>query len=301
MSTHPTGQQYEISFGEHVAVVTEVGATLRKYAVAGHDVIRGFSPTEVVRIGRGQQLMPWPNRIRDGLYTFEGVEHQLALSEPDLHNAIHGLVRHVAWERISHTDESITLQVTVYPQIGWTGVLQARVTHTLSDAGLQVDVEATNVGKTTVPFGYAAHPYLTVGETTVDDVEITLPASRYLEVDDRLLPVELRDVTGTKYDLRTTGALGETMMDTAFTDLALEDDDRWHVRLKRGDRHAALWAEPVFGWLQVFTGNAHRDDSIAVEPMSCGPNAWNPGPTEDGVIVLAPGDTFTGSWGVTGA
>jgi aldose 1-epimerase len=301
VTVYPTGQQYEISSGLHRAVITEVGATLRSYSVAGNDVVRGFGATDVVEKGRGQQLLPWPNRIRDGRYEFDGEPQQLALSEPHRHNALHGLVRHVVWDRIEQTDDSIRQRVRVYPQPGWPGTVEATIGHSISDAGLRVTVEAANIGSTPVPFGYAAHPYLTVGETTVDEVAVRLPAARYLEVDpERLLPIEIRDVEGTEYDLRSGDALGSTNLDTAFTDLATDDDGLWRVTLTLGDRRAEIWSEPIFGWLQVFTGEDRRDLSIAVEPMTCGPDAFNPGPTEADRIVLQPGESFTGHWGITG-
>ena len=104
--TYPTGEQYEIVSGEQRAVITEVGATLRTYTVGGRHVVRGFEADEVVHKGRGQQLLPWPNRIRDGLYTFGGEEQQLDLSEPDRHNALHGLVRHVVWDLMDFTGDA---------------------------------------------------------------------------------------------------------------------------------------------------------------------------------------------------
>ena len=298
--TNPTGEQYEIVAGDHRAVITEVGATLRSYTVAGNHVVRGFEADEVVHKGRGQQLLPWPNRIRDGRYTFDGTEQQLALSEPDRHNAIHGLARHVVWDLVEQTEDSITQSVRIYPQIGWPGVLEAVLTHTVSDRGLQVTVRATNIGSTDVPFGYAAHPYLTVGEEQVDDVSITVPAARYLEVDDRLLPVRLSPVDGTESDLRSGAPLGSANLDTAYTDITPDADGRWRVQLSLGDRHAELWGDSTMTWIQVFTGEQYRNLSIAVEPMTCGPDAFNEGPTHDGMQVLAPGKVYLGRWGITG-
>ena len=77
----------------------------------------------------------------------------------------------------------------------------------------------TNIGSTPVPFGYAAHPYLTVGEDTVDDVVISVPAERYLAVDDRLLPLDLILVEGRDEDLRTAEVLGSRRFDTALAGL----------------------------------------------------------------------------------
>ncbi len=300
MTTHPTGDQYEITFQEQRAVVTEVGATLRVYSVDGRDVVFGFAEDEVVRGGRGMQLLPWPNRIRDGRYTFDGVEQQLDLSEPERHNAIHGLVRHVVWDLMDFTGDSVTQRVRVYPQPGWPGILEATVTHALGPDGLEVTVSAKNIGSTTVPFGYAAHPYFTVGEEVVDDIVLQLPAATYLEVDDRLLPIDLVPVEGREQDFRTPHPLGSVNLDTAYTDLSRDADGRARVKLVRGDRYTEMWCDASYGWLQVFTGEHRRDIALAVEPMTCGPNAFNPGPTDGDVIILEPGGSFSGRWGVVG-
>ncbi|MET0695226.1 MAG: aldose 1-epimerase family protein [Propionibacteriaceae bacterium] len=300
MTTNPTGDQYEITFQEQRAVITEVGATLRVYSVDGRDVVSGFAEDEVVHGGRGMQLLPWPNRIRDGVYTFNGVEQQLALTEPKRHNAIHGLVRHVVWDLMDFTGDSVTQRVRVYPQPGWPSTLEASITHTLSSDGLEVKVSATNIGSEPVPFGYAAHPYFTVGEDVVDDIVLQLPAKSYLEVDDRLLPVEIKRVKGTEQDFRKPHPLGSVGLDTAFTDLIRDDDGRARVKLSLGDRYAEMWCDETMGWLQVFTGDDRRDINLAVEPMTCGPDAFNAGPTDADVVVLAPGASFTGRWGVVG-
>ncbi|GAA2103310.1 aldose 1-epimerase family protein [Microlunatus panaciterrae] len=297
--TTPTGEQYEIRSGNKVAVVTEVGATLRSFTVDGHEVVRGFSENEMVHMGRGQQLLPWPNRIRDGVYTFAGEQHQLALSEPERHNAIHGLVRWVPWTLVSRSESSVTQQVRVYPQQGWPGIVEATITHSVDEAGLRVDVQASNLGTEPTPFGYAAHPYLTAGESTVDELAVRLPADRYLEVDERLLPIAIHPVDGTVFDLRAGDPLGQLNLDTAFTGLQA-DDGRWRVTLSLGQRTTTLWADEAYTWLQVFTGGDSRQMSVAVEPMTCGPDAFNEGPTADGVIVLAPGQSFAASWGIQG-
>ena len=300
-AVNPTGDQYEISADGRVAVVTEVGATLRAYAVDGRDVVRGFGADEVISGGRGQQLLPWPNRIRDGRYPFEDAMQQLSLSEPARHNAIHGLVRHVPWTLVDHSADRVEQTVRVYPRSGWPGTIEATIVHTVGDEGVVTEVRVVNIGATAVPFGYAAHPYLTVGEDSVDDVVITVPAERYLAVDDRLLPVDLLLVEGRPEDLRLPDVLGDRRFDTALTGLGRGADGRWRARLERGSRWAELWAGKGLDWVQVFTGNDRRDLSLAVEPMSCGPNAFNPGPTHDGMIVLQPGDTVGFRWGVDGA
>jgi aldose 1-epimerase len=299
VSTPPTGEQYEIISGTRRAVVTEVGATLRSFSVDGRDVVRGFGVEDQVSGGRGQNLIPWPNRIRDGRYVFNGATQQLALTEPARHNASHGLARYLPWVLIDKQADAVTNRVRIYPQQGWPGVLEATITHRVSEDGLTVTVSATNIGSADVPFGYGAHPYLTVGESTVDDVAITVPAESYLEVDDRLLPIKISPVAGTAYDLRGGPVLGSVNLDTALTDLARDADGRWRVKLVLGDRYAEVWGDETMQWIQVFSGGPSRNSSIAVEPMTCGPDAFNAGPTHDGMRVLAPGSSFLGEWGIS--
>jgi aldose 1-epimerase len=299
VSIAPTGEQYEIIFGTQRAVVTEVGATLRSFSVDGRDVVRGFDVDEPSSLGRGQNLIPWPNRIRDGRYVFNGASQQLALSEPDRHNAIHGLVSHVPWVLIDRQADAVTNRVRIYPQNGWPGTLEATITHRIDAQGLTVRVEATNLGPEELPFGYGAHPYLTVGEWTVDEVALTVPAASYLQVDDRLLPVKISSVADTTYDLRSGPVLGSVNLDTALTDLDRESDGRWRVRLVLGERTVELWGDETMHWVQLFTGGPSRQSSIAVEPMTCGPDAFNGGPTHDDLRVLAAGETFVGEWGIS--
>lgn len=300
MSMNPTGEQYEIISGPHRAVICELGGTIRRYSVGDHALLRGFAADQRVSGGRGQHLLPWPNRIRDGKYSFGGVDQQLVLSEPDKHNAIHGLTRYAVWGLTERTESSVTQSLTIFPQPGWAGIVQAELRHSVSDDGLLAEMTATNAGDQTVPFGYGAHPYLTVGEEEVDDVHLLLPAHSYLEVDERLLPADVKPVSGTDKDFRTSAQLGSTVLDTALTELDRGSDGRWRAQLRLGDRLAELWAGDGFDWMQVFTGKNTRRASIAVEPMTCGPDAFNPGPTHDGLLSLAPGDTFQGRWGIVG-
>src|SRR4029453_3335072 len=134
------------------------------FSVDGRDVVRGFGLDEMSTAGRGQNLVPWPNRIRDGRYLFNGVSQQLALSEPPRHNATHGLARHVPWVLIDKQPDTVTNRVRIHQQPGWPGTLEAMIPHQVGENGLTVTVEATNIGAGELPFGYGAHPYLTVGE-----------------------------------------------------------------------------------------------------------------------------------------
>lgn len=300
----PSGRQWTIRHGDEEAVVVEVGAGLRRYTKGGLDVVAGYRLDERAVAGRGQQLMPWPNRLRDGRYVFDGTELQLALSEPETHNAIHGLVRWTTWTLAEQSEQSVTLTHRLHPQPGWSWVLDLTLRYLLDDDGLTVTATARNVGVGHAPYGYAAHPYLSVRDADAAEVELALPASRYLEVDpDRLLPVATYDVAGTAYDFRGGRQVGGAALDTAFTDLERGPDGRWEVSLRglddAGPRGATLWGDAAYPWLQVYTGRidatTEGSNGIAVEPMTCPPDAFNSG--ED-LLVIETGQAHTGTWGI---
>ena len=93
----PSGEQITIAAGDQQAVIVEVGGGLRSYSAGGRELVDGYSADEMSSSGRGQVLIPWPNRLQDGSYEFDKRHHQLPLNEPERRNAIHGLVRWSAW------------------------------------------------------------------------------------------------------------------------------------------------------------------------------------------------------------
>ncbi|MFC6704031.1 aldose 1-epimerase family protein [Flexivirga alba] len=298
----PSGQQWEISHGDQRLTVVGVGGGIRSYDANGRPVLFGYPPDAKADAGRGQLLMPWPNRIADGRYTFDGATQQLPLTEPARLNASHGLVRWEQWSLVERTDSTVTVGFRLMPSPGWGAILDLRVRYEVGDDGLTVTPSATNVGSTRAPFGFGAHPYLTVGEETVDELTLTLPAIDYLTVDDRLLPTGTKPVDGTDYDFREPQAIGNTVLDTAFTGLGADEDGRWRITLGNGERSTTLWAEAEhFGYTQVFTGDSlpagrARRTGVAVEPMSCPAGAFATG---EALVVLEPGDTWSASWGIT--
>jgi aldose 1-epimerase len=295
----PSGDQHEIGHGDQVAVVTEVGATLRSYSTGGVAVVDGFGVEEPSPAGRGQVLAPWPNRLDGGRYVFEGVQGQAAIDEPERENAIHGLVRWLPWRPESRSEDAVTLRCVLHPQPAYPWRLELTVAYRLSPGGLTVVVHATNASGATAPFGIGFHPYLTVG-VPVDHARLRLPASGRLVTDARALPVGEEEVDGTAFDFATARTIGDTQLDTCFTGLRREDQGRCRALVEAGERGVELWADERFGYLQAYTGDtldpvARRRQSIAIEPMTCPPNAFSTGID---LIRLAPGETWSGAWGI---
>jgi aldose 1-epimerase len=299
LATPASGEQHEIRHGDLVAVVTDVGATLRSFAAGGADVVDGFAVDEISPAGRGQVLAPWPNRLDGGRYTFDGRHGQAPIDEPELGNAIHGLVRWLSWAAASRAEDAVTLRCVLAPQPAYPWRLELEIDYRLSQDGLVVTARATNASEVPAPFGIGFHPYLTVG-ARVDDAVLTLPAARRLLTDEPALPVAEEEVEGTAFDFRSARAIGATRLDTCFAGVRPEDDGRWRVRVVADDRAVELWGNERFGYVQAYTGDtlepvSRRRRAIAIEPMTCPPNAFATGRD---VISLDPGTSWSGAWGI---
>jgi aldose 1-epimerase len=296
----PSGTQWVLRHGPQEATVVEVGGGVRAYEVAGRPVLDGYAVDQMCGSGRGATLAPWPNRLRDGRYTFQGRTQQLALSEPARSNAIHGLVRWLPWLLVDQSESSVTVEVTLLPQTGYPYGLRVTNAYTLDANGLTLATTAANIGPDPLPYGVGFHPYLTLGAPTVDEAVLTLPATTWIAVDERSLPSGTAPVEGTEYDFRTPRRIGGAVLDTAFTDLVRDERGNAVVTLADGGRSISLWADASIHYLQLFTGDTlkggDRRRGLAVEAMTCPPDAFNSG---DGLITVEPGASFTTRWGIT--
>ena len=299
----PTGGSWRLVRGEQSAEVVQLGGALRDYVVNGRPVLDGFSTGTGITGGRGQLLVPWPNRVGGGRYRFDGTELQLPLTEVEKDNAIHGLLRWTLWEPIARTDASVMLGTTLCPQPGYPFLLDVRVEYRLGPDGLGVTVRATNTGDGPAPYGVGQHPYLTVGTDLVDSAVLTVPARTLLRTDDRGLPIGQEPVDGTPYDFRTARPIGDLRLDTAFTGLDRDPDGRAIVRLAHpsGLRGVDLWLGDGTRWVQVYTGDTlaepeRRRRGVAVEAMSCPPDAFRSGTD---LTVLQPGAPHVLRWGLS--
>jgi aldose 1-epimerase len=282
-------------------VVVEVGGGLRTYTVGDRTVLDGYEADQQCPSGRGQVLIPWPNRLEDGSYEFDGQRHQLELNEPENRNAIHGLVRWEPWTVAEREPHRVVMEHVLSPQPGYPFTLELSIEYALATSGLTVRTTATNVGEAACPYGAGAHPYLTVGTETVDSMILHVPARTVVRADERGLPIDAAPVEGTEYDFRRPRPIGSTRLDHAFTDLLREEDGLARVALAglRPGSGLALWVDEAYGYLQLFSGDPLPDvnrRSLAVEPMTCPANALRTG---EGLIRLEPGTSFASAWGIS--
>jgi aldose 1-epimerase len=299
---NPSGAQWEIRRGDQHAVVVEVGGGLREYVAGRTPVLDGYAANEMCSGGRGQPLVPWPNRLADGLYTFGGRSLQLPITEVAKHNAIHGLVRWASWSLISLLADRVRVGFVLHPQPGYPFALGLEIEYRLENSGLIVSLTAVNLGGEPLPYAAGHHPYITAGEAVIDTARVRVPAARAVVVDQRQLPTGDIDVVSAGLDFRETRVLGPTRLDTAFTDLERDAEGRAWVEMFAGgsDRAVRVWMDSSYTHVMLFTGDSLEDESrrrrgLGVEPMTCAPNAFASGL---GVLTLAPGASHSSAWGI---
>jgi len=254
--------------------------------------------------GRAQPLLPWPNRLADGHYEFDGEQMQLPIDEIGRRNAIHGLTRWVTWICTEQVEDRVRMSNRLYPRPGYPFTLDLQIDYSLDDAGLTVRTTAHNVGRRRLPFGAGQHPYFTVGTALIDAAELQLPAQSRLELDpDRRLPTgKISSVAGTSFDFRQRKRIGSLVVDECFAELVRDADKRARVTLADpgSGKSLVVWMDERYRYIQAFTGDTLMPDrrrrSLAIEPMTCPPDALRSGTD---LIVLEPDETCTLEWGVS--
>ena len=229
-----------------------------------------------------------------------GAASSAPLDEPESGNAIHGLVRSAQWSVAEREPHRVVMEHALGPRPGYPFSLALAIEYRLSDQGLEVRTTATNVGSQACPYGAGAHPYLTAGTPTVDATVLHAPARTVLLSNDRGIPVGEAAVEGTDYDFMRPRAIGATRLDHCFTGLDRDEHGLARVVLWNPDGHhgVTMWMEEAYGYVMLFTGDPLPDvarRSLAVEPMTCPPNAFRTGRD---LIGLAGGESFTCAWGM---
>ncbi|WP_434316502.1 aldose 1-epimerase family protein [Leifsonia sp. P73] len=298
-----SGTHFGLTAGDYHATIASVGASLRTLEFDGRPLVVPFSADEVRPAFRGATLAPWPNRVVDGRYTFDGAEQQLALTEPGRGHALHGLATWLDFTAIDRSPSSVTLSATIEAQDGYPHRVEVAVAFELDEDGLHTTVTGTNTGTTPAPWGTGPHPYLVAGEGRVDDWTLDLPADKVLTVtEDRLIPAGLADVMGGPFDFRAARPIADTFIDHAFTGLRRDADGTATVSLlaPEGTGVAMTW-DAACPWVQVHTADRDVPElnrlGLAVEPMTCPPDAYNSGTD---LIVLAPAESATAGWTIRG-
>ncbi len=251
-------------------------------------------------------LFPFPNRIRNGTWQFEGKTYQFDKA-PESPTTIHGLLLNQPYQVESHTADGngatlvCSLNSQDFPDVvrQYPFPFKIEITYTLKDAVLTMETSIQNTGDRNMPMGFGIHPYFSVDLGTEADASqaiITVPAAKYWELDEVLVPTgKQQDVNGT-LDLQRGQPFAKLKLDHVFTDVQLVDGvSRCRIENRDTGYGMVMESDAQFRELVVYTPPDR--DAICFEPYTCPTDAINleTRGIPAGVIVLAPGETFSGT------
>jgi len=249
-------------------------------------------------------LFPFPNRIRNGVWQFEGETYQFD-KPPESPTTIHGLLLNLPYQVDRHAaaENGATLVCSLnsqdFPDVGrqYPFPFKIEITYTLKDATLTMGISVKNTGDRNMPMGFGIHPYFSVSLSPQADASqaiITVPAAKYWELDDVLVPTGKQHAGADTLDLRCGQPFARLKLDHVFTDVQLTDDvSRCTIENRDTGHGMVMESDANFRELVVYTPPGR--DAICFEPYTCPTDAINleAKGIPAGVIVLAPEETFS--------
>lgn len=267
------GTIVQLAAGDYRATLASAGATLCSLTHAGRDLIWPFDPTTGLGEGwQGRTLAPWPNRIAHARYSFDGSDYEVPCNEPRTGAALHGLASWTNWQAAVAASE-VTFTLEAPGSLGYPFPLSLAATFRLdAERGLLAVVEAVNAGDSDAPVGLSTHPYLVAG-APLDECTFTLVSEHVLTTDEAQNPAGLAATAGGEFDFNVPTPMAGRSVDHAFTGLP----ETWAVALTdpAGDG-VRLTSDAA--WVQAFSSDGMGRRGVAVEPMTCPPNAFNTDP-----------------------
>lgn len=281
-----------IAHGDYSAEIATFGGGIKALTYQGRALVETYGDKQFPPLAAGVILAPWPNRTEDGLFTVDGVEHQLAITEPERNHAIHGLVHESVWDVLTHEASHCILTTTIHPQQGWPWEITIQAHYQLDANGLSAQFTAhTDSSASTVPFGFGWHTYLSAQGADVDTTTLTVNVDKQQQLSaDRLIPIGEPEQTPTARQLSEGLPMADVQLDDCF--LSSSAHPMVTTLVNNTGTGVKMVCDETLKWHQIFTpdpatgtGYPGRGRTVAVEPMTCPPNALRTGTD---IINLSP-------------
>lgn len=268
-----------ISYGRNRLVVDQNNGA----AIAGLEFERQGKIVNLIKLERqpahkSSLLFPFPNRLKDGQFEFEGQQYSFEHNDYGRPNALHGFISDKHFQLKAQTNQSLSF---IYSYEGndpsYPFPFKLEVAYTLYELELNIELEITNTGGGDMPCGFGWHPYFSA-DLSPDSTRLKLPNLSKIHVDERLIPngeespmkgyEEFRSIAGEEFDncFRLERIQERNSVFLNYPKLATVE----------------IWQGHNFPFLQLFKVD---DQAIAIEPMSCGIDALN---SKEGLKVLSP-------------
>jgi aldose 1-epimerase len=242
-------------------------------------------------------LFPFPNRIRNARFEWDGRTVLLAANDATGQHAIHGHVLNRPWtveRKESFPGQARGTLTRHQTEADWPGEYTLSATYRLGATTVELDVSVVNSGRTTFPFGLGVHPYFRVAANTAKIW--CLPRHGGFQVEawqlSECFPSGQRTGLANDHFLASASnqTLGARHLDDAFRVLnmggwLLMSEDGWGILTTA----SASFCDTV-----LFTP-PHRQ-AVCIEPYTCITDAANLAAQRDdtGWRTLRPGEHWQG-------
>jgi len=297
-----------LKYQNQVLVINQLGGGIKQYYLEQNgekkEIIHGYVSDEEKAGSMGDVLFPFPGRVENSEYEFNGQKYKLSgLRVKDGH-ALHGFAKYVLWEIVDQAESEVKLLFKMakeeYAEKGFPFSLSLYLTYSLDENGLTCQAQVVNNGEEKAPFGLGFHPYYSLGEDRVDSLNLKITAQKLVEFAPNLKPTgKLIDFSGSELDFSQSKKIGPLVIDNCFTELDFNTEGINKTNLSNRAK-ITIWQDKNLPYLQLYSADTIGEENyrigLAIEPQTCTGFALNM--PEMGLITLEPAEKFDSSWGV---
>ncbi len=285
------------------AIIARIGAALVSWTANDVELVEPGHLDAVGPYCEGIVMAPWPNRLEDGKWSYQGKTLEFPINIQNQQNANHGLLIDFPYDLVEQTDSSVTLGALIHARMAYPFNVYTTVKYELSASGMTVTHTAENQSEEAAPYAVGGHPYFQIAGIPTADLILRSDAATVLDVNERQIPIGTSATAGTRFDMREGVRIGDNFYDHGFTDLPRDEKGLAHTYLTAPDgRGFDIWQDAEFKHVVIFTPDFYWDESIdakrhavAIEPQTSGANSFKTG--ED-LKWLNKGEKFAATWGV---
>ncbi|HKJ96794.1 MAG TPA: aldose 1-epimerase [Thermoplasmataceae archaeon] len=266
----------QISSSSGKAALEEKGAYLRSLALGGQDIIKGSADGKPTH-GGSAVLIPYAGRVKNATYTFEGKKYDLP--ENNGEHSIHGYLKDVLWSVKEKSEDSVTFS-SDFSDTGYPSSIHTEIEYRIGGQDLTVITSVRNSGTEDIPLLIGFHPYFITGVAWA--LSHTEPL-RKLNFEEGFFP----DGTYEDIDFNRMKNPQDMSFDNSYV-------GGGEITLSRKGGSIVI-RRTNMPYLVIYNGTYSEGKSVAIEPMTGAPDAFNNG---IGLITVEPGKSFNCTFSV---
>ncbi|MEM9955796.1 MAG: hypothetical protein AAF846_29625 [Chloroflexota bacterium] len=281
-----------------VGILPETGGSIAfgriRYSGTWVDVMRPTDEADYDNASKTASflMLPWANRIRDGILRYDGQSWQLKTTAEG--TARHGDVRKRSWtiSEQSETHITLTIKSSDFEDMNFPFAFSAQLTYRLEEEAFIWDVTLRNDDERDFPAGFGFHPYFVRMSPRMPMLEV--PCDHYFVLDDTAMPESAPEPILPELDFQQ---LRHVQDDFSFDHLLANRDTSKPVRLvyEAWNTEIEMSSDSLYKHVILFSA---PDGSLAVEPQSNANDGFNlreNGIHDGGVFVVQTGQSVQGA------